>query len=41
MEPCSIRVNQAYPDDSGDWECHLVTDDGSTSGPRAQVGYVL
>lgn len=40
INPCSIRVQQAHPDDTGDWECHLITDDGTTSGPRAQVGTV-
>lgn len=40
IQPCSIHVDRAHPDDTGDWECHLVTDDGSSAGPKAQVGTV-
>jgi hypothetical protein len=29
QQPCTLRVQQASPDDAGDWTCHLQVEDGT------------
>ena len=38
---CGLDITQAHPDDTGTWDCHVIADDGTTSGPIQVKGYVI
>ena len=38
---CGLEITQAHPDDTGTWDCHVIGDDGTTSGPIQKKGYVI